>query len=602
MRTKLPFLMLALLPLASFAQTTQSKASVHPIKKVTQSVNRASLAAAPAAYCTPVLDCTDGDLITNVTFAGINNTTTCSTNGYGDFTAISSTTPLLPGSSYPISVSVFNGSWPYEDVAVWIDYNKNDVFDASEYTYIGNKFVSGVTLTGTIAIPAGTATGNYKMRVRVAADGPNTILSTMACDEDQGYGETEDYTLAIGVVAPTGCLTSPNGQYPTAAAGYTPTCNGTVANITTAGWAGEYSKVNLTAGTEYTFSISKPEYFITISNEAGTVVVASGAGGSLVYTPTVSGPVRFYVHTDSTCTGLTDSTTVHTRSIKCGTVPPPPVEPDYGCDQTYSGVPDTAHNITKNLPTATYMVANDLFVPKESGTYKLQSVKFDIVSQAASSATDITSYDVKILADSGSNTPGSTVMTTLTGVVPTAVTTLPDTFATLPTYRVTIDLGNFELPVNPAADTKYWVAITGTSASQTSVYWIGYKYTEGWLTSSDYQSSDSGATWVQGVSTTVPGQHFDGMMMIDAECATAAVSEAGNKNVSYFPNPVKDVLTINSKKKVEVVHIYNVAGQKMPVSKIVDGKIDMSKFAPGVYIVSTVLEGGVNESFKVVKK
>lgn len=602
MRTKLPFLMLALLPLASFAQNAQSKASVYPVKKQVTAVNiaKAALSAAPAAYCVTDYDCNDGDLITNVTFAGINNTTTCSAGGYGDFTAIQGS--IVAGTSYPISVTVGSG-W-FERVSVWIDYNQNEIFDANEFLgEIGagsNNTVS--TLTGNITIPATLASGSYRLRVMVAATGSSNPAVSDACDDTSGFGETEDYTLVVAPIAPTGCLTSPNGQYPTAAAGYTPTCNGTVANITTAGWAGEYSKVNLTAGTEYTFSISKPEYFITISNEAGTVVVASGAGGSLVYTPTVSGPVRFYVHTDSTCTGLTNSTTVHTRSIKCGTVPPPPVEPDYGCDQTYSGVPDTAHNITKNLPSATYMVANDLFVPKESGTYKLQSVKFDIVSQAASSATDITSYDVKILADSGSNTPGSTVMTTLTGVVPTAVVTLPDTFATLPTYRVTIDLGNFELPVNPAADTKYWVAITGTSASQTSAYWIGYKYTEGWLTSSDYQSSDSGATWVQGVSTTVPGQHFDGMMIIDAECATAAVSEAGNKNVSYFPNPVKDVLTINSKKKVEVVHIYNVAGQKMPVSKIVDGKVDMSKLAPGVYIVSTVLEGGVNESFKVVKK
>ena len=37
-------------------------------------------------------------------------------------------------------------------------------------------------------------------------------------------------------------------------------------------------------------------------------------------------------------------------------------------------------------------------------------------------------------------------------------------------------------------------------------------------------------------------------------------------------------------------------------AKLVDGKVDMSKLTPGVYIVSTILDGGVNESFKVVKK
>lgn len=591
MRTKLPFLMLALLPFASFAQNAQSKASVHPIKKQVTTA-KANLSYAPAAYCVPVYDCSDGDLITNVTFAGINNTTTCSTDGYGDFTAIQGS--IVAGTSYPISVTVGAG-W-FERVSVWIDYNKNETFEANEFlgeVGAGSNFAVS-TLTGNIAIPPTLAAGSYRMRVMVAATGSGNPAISDACDDESGYGETEDYTLVVAPVAPQGCLSETEGQYP--ATTFTPACNGSVASITTAAYLNEYSKVNVIGGTTYTFSTSNTSYFITIGNDAGTTVLASGTG-SVVYTPTANGVVRFYSHLTNNCDGVN---TLHTRAVKCGL---PPVEPTYGCDQTYNGVPDTAHNMTKNLAAATYMVANDFFVPKTSGTYKLQTVNFDIVSQAAAGASDITSYDLKILSDSGSNTPGSTVLKTLTGVTPANVLTLPDTFATFPTSRITIDLQNFELPVNAAADTKYWVAITGTSASATSFYWIGAKYTEGWLTSSDYQSSDGGVTWVQGASTTTPGQHYEGQMMIDAECATAAVSEAGNKNVSFFPNPVKDFLTINSKKTIETVHIYNVAGQKMPVAaKLVDGKVNMSKLAPGVYIVSTILEGGANESFKVIKK
>ena len=586
--------MLALLPLASFAQNAQSKASVYPVKKQVKPVKgtQASLSYAPAAYCVTDYDCTDGDLITNVTVAGINNTTTCSPGGYGDFTAIQGS--IVPGTSYPISVTVGAG-W-FERVSVWIDFNNNETFEANEFLgEIGAGSPNVVsTLTGNIAIPATLASGSYRMRVMVVATGSSNPAVTDACYDTSGYGETEDYTLVVAPVAPTGCLTDTEGQWPSATV--TPVCNGAVTNVTTSAYLNEYSKVNVIGGTTYTFSTSNTSYFITIGDDAGTTVLASGTG-SVEYTPTANGVVRFYSHLSSNCDGVD---TIHTRSVKCGL---PPTEPTYGCDQTYNGVPDTAHNMTKNLATATFMVANDFFVPKTSGTYKLQSVNFDIVSQAAAGASDITSYDLKILADSGSNTPGSTVMTTLTGVTPTSVVTLPDTFAGFPTSRVTIDLGNFELPVNTTADTKYWVALTGTSASATSFYWIGAKYTEGWLTSSDYQSSDSGTTWVQGASTTDPSQHYEGQMMIDADCTTAAVSEAGNKNVSYFPNPVKDFLTINSKKKIETVHIYNVAGQKMSVSaKLVDGKVDMSKLAPGVYIVSTILDGGVNESFKVVKK
>ncbi|MBH1958498.1 MAG: T9SS type A sorting domain-containing protein [Flavobacteriia bacterium] len=595
MRKKLPLLMLAVLPMLTFAQSAKSKISVHPKKQSVTSKAKADLAYAPAAYCIPVdMDCTDGDIITNVTVAGINNTTTCSPNGYGNYTAMQG--QIQPGQSYPISVTVGDG-W-FERVSAWIDFNNNETFEAGEFLgEIGDGAdLEVTTLTGNIAIPSTVTPGSYRLRVMVAATGSDNPAISDAC-YDESYGEVEDYTLVVAPVAPTGCLTATNGQWPTAT--FTPNCNGANANVTTAAYLNEYSKVNLVAGTAYTFSTSNSAYFITIGNEAGTEVLASGTG-SVVYTPTVSGVVRFYSHLSSNCDG---GSTIHARIVKCGTPPPPPVEPDYGCDQTYTGVPDTAHNMTKNLAAATYMVANDFFVPKESGTYKLQSVKFDIVSQAAAGASDITSYDLKILADSGSNTPGSTVMTTLTGVTPTNVLTLPGTFAALPTYRITLDLGNFELPVNAAADTKYWVAITGTSASQTSFYWIGSIYNEGWLTSSDYQSSDSGATWVQGASTATPGVHYEGMMMIDAECATAAVNEAGTKEVSFYPNPVKDFLTISSKKTIETVHVYNIAGQKIPVSsKLVNGKLDMSRMAPGTYIISTILQGGKNESFKVVKK
>lgn len=596
MRKNLSIMLLAALPLFAFGQSRSNaktaKSSVFPNhKKSTNIANQAILKNNLATYCMPDLDCSDGDLITNVTIGTINNTTGCSSAGYGDHT--DKQTTVVPGQSYPISVTVGDG-W-FERVSAWVDFDNNGTFETGEFIgEIGDGADMEVTtLSGNIPIPATLAPGSYRLRVMVAAVGSSNPAESDACSDEAGYGEVEDYTL---VVAPSGCLTSPNGQYPSAT--YTPVCDASVKNITSAGYAGEYSKVNLVGGTPYTFSVSKAGYFITISNEAGTTALASGTN-SVMYTPTANEVIRFYSHTDSAC-GSGTSATIHTRSVKCGL---PPVEPDYGCDQTYTGVPDTAHNMTKNLATANYMVANDFFVPMESGSYKLQTVNFDVVTQAAAGISDVTSYDVKILADSGSKTPGSTVLKTLTGVAATNVTTLPGTFASLPTYRITIDLGNFELPVNSTADTRYWVAVTATSASSTSVYWIGSIYNEGWVTASDYQSSDEGVTWVQGASTSAPGVHYEGMMMIDADCATAAVSEVNSKAVSYYPNPVKDYLTINSGKTIKTVHVYNIAGQKMNVaSKLIDGKINMSSLTAGTYIISTILEDGKNESFKVIKK
>ncbi|SMC88656.1 T9SS-dependent choice-of-anchor J family protein [Moheibacter sediminis] len=150
-------------------------------------------------YCEPVLDCTDNDVITNVTFAGINNTTTCSPNGFGDYT--DQIAEVETDSTNPIAVTVGNG-WAFESVSVWIDYDNSGTFDENEFTYVGTG--SAGVVSGNIAIPSDVEEGAYRMRVRVAAVGAVSATWDMSCDEDQGFGETEDYTVNItgGVIEP----------------------------------------------------------------------------------------------------------------------------------------------------------------------------------------------------------------------------------------------------------------------------------------------------------------------------------------------------------------------------------------------------------------
>lgn len=147
---------------------------------------------AHSQYCEPFLDCTDDDVILNVSVATLTNASTCGGGGYNDFTAMAAPT-LTMGSSYPISVTVGDG-WSNESVSVWIDYNGNEIFEPSEFTYIGTG--SGSIVTGNITIQTATA-GNKRMRVRVAAVGAVAATGEQACDEEDEYGETEDYTVNI---------------------------------------------------------------------------------------------------------------------------------------------------------------------------------------------------------------------------------------------------------------------------------------------------------------------------------------------------------------------------------------------------------------------
>lgn len=162
-----------------------------------------------AQYCTPAFQYgTDSNMITNVSFGNINNTSTSQSGNaqpYEDFTSLS--VDLQAGNSYQISIKGPSGTFP-SDVVVFIDFNKNGNFDdVGENFYIGrlaaaNPF-NAFTINGTITVPANAASGATRMRVlkntNTAAysdpNAPNSI--TTACDTSLRAGQTEDYTVNI---------------------------------------------------------------------------------------------------------------------------------------------------------------------------------------------------------------------------------------------------------------------------------------------------------------------------------------------------------------------------------------------------------------------
>lgn len=70
-----------------------------------------------------------------------------------------------------------------------------------------------------------------------------------------------------------------------------------------------------------------------------------------------------------------------------------------------------------------------------------------------------------------------------------------------------------------------------------------------------------------------------------------------------YPNPVNDVLNIDSKTIIDNVSIYNMAGQIISSTKTNSKtvKVDASKFKTGVYIVK-VNSGSESKTYKMIKK
>ena len=81
------------------------------------------------------------------------------------------------------------------------------------------------------------------------------------------------------------------------------------------------------------------------------------------------------------------------------------------------------------------------------------------------------------------------------------------------------------------------------------------------------------------------------------------VSEVNAQEVSFFPNPVKNILNIKSEKTIEKIEIISATGQKVQTGKpnSKDVEINMNHLPKGVYIVKYTIDGKVSTE-KVVKK
>ncbi len=143
-------------------------------------------------YCIPpyTTGTSAGDYITLVQLGSINNATGASASPYYTYYSALSTNLLL-NTAYTITLSPGTYS-SGNNISVWIDYNQNGVFDATEK--LGNVTIPPTPATGTInfTVPATATQGTTRMRVREVWNNSNfdPCLS-------YGYGETEDYNVFI---------------------------------------------------------------------------------------------------------------------------------------------------------------------------------------------------------------------------------------------------------------------------------------------------------------------------------------------------------------------------------------------------------------------
>lgn len=84
----------------------------------------------------------------------------------------------------------------------------------------------------------------------------------------------------------------------------------------------------------------------------------------------------------------------------------------------------------------------------------------------------------------------------------------------------------------------------------------------------------------------------------------STVEIEGNNSLKYYPNPVKNTLTISGNQNMTLVEVYNLMGLKM-MSKKPDNKevsLDLSGLSSGNYIIKVTDKNGSSKTIKIIKE
>jgi GEVED domain len=270
-----------------------------------------------SCYCVTTPTNVNGvDIITNVTMGTLNNTSTSPANNFTTY----NNTPVNLSQGTSQSISITFGTDGTQHSAVWIDFNQNGIYEASENVALSTVAAGGsATVTYSLSIPLTATLGQTRMRVR---GGDDVVYSAAGACTASAYGETEDYL--VNIVAPPACLpptaplvsgltqtsanlawtapgTAPSNGYEWAVqTSTTPPASGTAATVTTAAATGlmpnttYYLLVRSNCGSSFSPWVNSASFYtgycpISSTSATSFIDAFSTSGGTTNITNTASG-------------------------------------------------------------------------------------------------------------------------------------------------------------------------------------------------------------------------------------------------------------------------------------------------------------------------
>ncbi len=244
-------------------------------------------------YCSVTLysagalgNCLDSDGLNSLTVNGTSLTTNsgCSANGYNYFSSVP-TLSLERGTTVNFTASLLSATFN-EDVAIWIDFNKDKKYTAEEKVFQSGSLLTG-TFSNSFALSCSAATGITRMRIRVIYNSGSTPQNVQPCDL-YGNGEVEEYNVNIT----SSTNTTITSSLPSI-------CAGQSTQISASGCGGTYLWSTGSTGTSITVSPATTQiYSVTCTSICGTTATNSV---TINLTPPVTVPSINYSGTMSLC-------------------------------------------------------------------------------------------------------------------------------------------------------------------------------------------------------------------------------------------------------------------------------------------------------------
>lgn len=539
-------------------------------------------------FCTVTFN-DDVEPITLVNFAGINNSSSAvvdGTPGTQDFTALAPG-QVTTGQSYPITLKG-NTNGNFENYfTVFIDFNHNgNLNDAGESFNIG--FITNSTgldtqqLIGNIAIPSGALPGLTLMRVFKLFDSFTNSPCIASSVFGDSYGQVEDYLL--NVTAP--CAT----PAPTVTATQTFCSAGTVADLSATGTGTIVWYADATGGTPLAATT------VLVNNEtyyAAQIVGCESNTRALVTAVITTVAVDTYEDVIA-CNDYT------LEAISLGNYF---TEPDGEGDQLEAG-----DVINEDMTIYVYNVSGEC-TAESSFTVTINTV---VVDDTAEDVSVCESYILPALTNgtyytepNGEGlelTAGDEIEENATIYIYAESGTTPNCAAEHSFTVTIIEVEDLTGAAEQAFETAGTIADLEVTGEDGAI--ISWYATE--------EDAEDGVNPLEETEALANGTYYASQLVGECRSDAFAVTvsiiildvKGFNANAfSYYPNPVKDVLTLSYNNTITSVEVYNFLGQQIMAKAINqnEAKLDMSQFAAGTYLVKLNTENG-STAVKVLKQ